>query len=357
MLWQSQRSGSLVAYNNTLHIYFFPYAFSCSPTVSRLLLAFASPTGAIIPDSKRTVKSVCLVSFYTQFFFSFFCSLWTDLKLLWNKSISRGKFCRSQQEMSMCVWVRAKFIPIHELGINWRTGDKGRSVMNANWLKGNTGDPSKIKQAINLRGGYFTRLCYIFISPFLNIHHPLYLTIDYFWFVCDLCIRNTPLPPLLQKKQSSQQVFLYVPEMLLMTLLLNICFHRKSRLSCSSCTKLDLKRLSFHFQLWPVPAIAIHKWLTLLTPVFPPCEIREGWSTLSTLCSFEPMPCCAMDWPVLQRLGWCICISRAPLHHHPFGESSQHQCVFLLAVASGLPYLIKKESMVEKKPSNFSAIR
>ncbi|KAI1237976.1 hypothetical protein IHE44_0014074 [Lamprotornis superbus] len=33
----------------------------CSPTVSRLLLAFAFPKGTIIPDSKKTVTSVCMV--------------------------------------------------------------------------------------------------------------------------------------------------------------------------------------------------------------------------------------------------------------------------------------------------------
>lgn len=168
----------------------------------------------------------------------------------------------------MCRWVRAKFIPIHQPGIKWRTGNKCRSVINANWLKGNIWDPFKIKQAVNWRRGYFMCLCYLFTSLFLNVHHPLNLTIDYFWFVCDLCYRNTPLPPLLQKRQTPQQVFLDVPEMLLMTLLLNICFHRKS--SCSLCTKLDFKRLDFHFQLWPFPPIAIHKWISLLMPLFPP---------------------------------------------------------------------------------------
>lgn len=215
-------------------------------------------------------------------FFSFdpYGRIW---KLLWNKYISRRKLCRSQHELSMYWWVTAKFVPIHELGINWRTENKDRSVMNANWSKGNIWDPLKSKQAINWRGSYFMCLCYLFTSSFINICHPLNLTIDYFWFVCGLCQRKTLLLCLLQKRQTSEQVFLDVPEMLLMALLLNICFHRKSRLSCRSCTKLDFKRFCFLFQLWLVPPVAIHKWLSLLTPVFLPCKIKEGCSIY--LCS------------------------------------------------------------------------
>ncbi|XP_071415574.1 uncharacterized protein C11orf24 homolog isoform X2 [Pithys albifrons albifrons] len=36
------------------------FLINCRPTVSRLLLAFASPKGVIIPDSKKTVTSVCM---------------------------------------------------------------------------------------------------------------------------------------------------------------------------------------------------------------------------------------------------------------------------------------------------------
>lgn len=148
----------------------------------------------------------------------------------------------------MCRWVRAKLICVHEPGINWRTGNKGRSGLNANWLKGSIWGLSKIKQTINWRGGCFMHLCYLFTSTFLDVHHALHISIGIgIWLVCDLCYGNTPLPSLHLKREIPRWIFLDVPEMLLMTHWLHICFHRKSWLSCSCILSWISRDLIFIF--------------------------------------------------------------------------------------------------------------
>lgn len=160
--------------------------------------------------------------------------------------------------------------------------------MNANWLNGNIGVHLRSSKPL-IAEEATSCVCATSSLPYFSMYYWL------FFILCDLCYRNPPLPPLLQKRQTPQRVFLDVSEMLLTTLLLSICFHRKSRLSCSSCIKLGFTRLDFHFRLWPVPPVAIHKWPSLLTPLLPPWD-KGGLVCLTYALLFQTgaLSCCGL---------------------------------------------------------------